>query len=64
MASSKVLVLFPLSGRNPGQAVAESHETPLDFYYGALALRDNGTQVAFRDSRRDPRGAQNRVPRV
>ncbi len=57
MASSKVLVLCPLSGRNPGQAVAEADRTPLDFYYGALALRDDGTQVAFCDNRRDPRGA-------
>ncbi len=54
-------MLFPTVVREKRLVEAKSGDSPRDFFYGGLSLRDRGLDVIFGNSRKDPNGALARL---
>ena len=59
--SDRTLFIFPGQSRQTRLTGIATGDVPQEFFYGYLALRDAGYDVAFADSRRDPDGALGRL---
>jgi glycosyltransferase involved in cell wall biosynthesis len=57
----RILILFPTGGREARMAEIAKGKSPRDFFYGALHLLDQGADIAFGNTRKDPNAVFGRL---